>query len=114
MSEREEVSLRRGEQTWQSKQARAGLVAFFTICLAGYQLIRFFLAPSGQSAGILGVFVVLMLLSCGRMLQSAWKVAEIQNRLGRARRAVGIIDVEVVPVRETWSRPTRLLDRPER
>ena len=85
MSEHEEFKLRRIKSLWQSRQDTAGVVALFLGCLTLGICLAFLSAPSWQLAGVMGCLVVLLVVSCWRLLSSAARVVEIGKRLGQFR-----------------------------
>lgn len=96
MSERDEIYLRRVENTWQSRQDFAGIVTLFLGFLTFGAFLLFICAPGHQAAGIMVGLMVLLLLSCARLISSAAKVVEIRKILHPSRSSAQVIDAEVI------------------
>ena len=85
MSELEEIQLRRLKTTWQSRQDFAGAMTLFLGFLTLGTCLFFVSSPSPQLAGVMVCLMVLVGLSCGRLILSAARVVEIGKRLGQFR-----------------------------
>ena len=100
MSEREEIQLRRLESTWQSRQNLAGNITLFSGFITLGACLAFLSAPGWQLAGVMACLMVLLVLSCWRLLSSAARVVEIRKRLSPSRRGSRfkseIVEAEVV------------------
>jgi len=96
MSERDEINLRHAQQNWQSKQNSSGVMTTVLGVAAIGGFVHFISSPGAQSAGILAVLLVALLVSCVLMLSCAAKVVEVRTTLQPARVQPEVIDVEVV------------------
>jgi hypothetical protein len=96
MSERDEINLRHVQQDWQVKQSSSGMMTM-ALCAAAIGGLAYFVsAPSAQSAGILAVLLVALMVACARVVTCAAKVVEVRTTLQPARVRTEVIDVEVV------------------
>ena len=96
MSERDEVYLRRIQSTWRSRQESAGTMTLL-LGLATFGVVVWFVsAPDRQTASIMACLMVLLVLSCIRLISSAAKVVEISQILQPARFRPDVIDAEVI------------------
>jgi hypothetical protein len=100
MSEQNEIYLRQAQDTWQSKQDFAGMVTLLLGLLTFGAFVLFVCAPGHQSAGIMVGLMVLLLLSCVRLISSAAKVVEIHKTLHPSRSNADVIDAEVIDLGE--------------
>ena len=108
MSELEEIQLRRLKTAWRSRQDSAGAMTLFLGFLTLGTCLCFVSAPSRQLACLMACLVVLVVLSCGRLILSAARVVEIGKRLNPPRHShrhePDIIEAEVVEAveRRAW------------
>jgi hypothetical protein len=100
MSAQNEIYLRRAQDTWQSRQDFAGMVTLLLGFLTFGAFVLFVCAPGHQSAGVMVGLMVLLLLSCVRLVSSAAKVVEIHKTLHPSQSNSEVIDAEVVDTDE--------------
>jgi hypothetical protein len=96
MNRHDEIRLKQLEKKWRTDQKLAGsfTLGFGLLTLAvGVCLM---MSPRGSLASMLCCAIVLLLVSCWRLLSSAAKVATIDHLLSPARVNSEIVDAEVV------------------
>jgi hypothetical protein len=96
MNERDEIYLRRIENTWQSRQDLAGVITLMLGLMTFGAFLLFVWVPGGRSASVMAGLMVLLLLACTQLLRSAAKVVEVRKVLRPARAESRVIDAEVV------------------
>jgi len=96
MSERDEVYLRRIQSTWRARQDQAGIITLFLGAATVGVLVWFVSAPDRGSACTMGCLMVMLFISCARLISSAAKVVEIGQILKPARIQPDIIEAEVI------------------
>jgi hypothetical protein len=96
MSERDEINLWRAQKTWQAKQNSSGAMTMTLCALSVGAFLYFATAPSQESASILAVLLVALIMACIRLVSCAAKVVETQTSLQPVRIQSDIVDVEVV------------------
>ena len=96
MSERDEIQLRRIKSIWQSRQDAAGVMTLFLGLITLVVCVFLVIAPAGQIAFAMACLMVLLVLSCWRLISSAAKVVEVSKLLTPQRFDSDIIDADVV------------------
>jgi hypothetical protein len=100
MSEREEIQLRRLKSIWQSRQDAAGRITLFLGFVAAGVCLFFLSVPGWQLACVMACLMVLLVVSCWRLISSAARVVEIGKLLNptqlRSRFKSEVIEAEVV------------------
>ena len=96
MSERDEIQLRHFKNLWQSRQEFAGVITLLLGFLTLGVCLFFLSAPEYNLAGVMGFLLVLLALSCWRLLSSAARVVEITTLLAPTGRRPEFVEVEVV------------------
>ena len=100
MNEREEIQMRRLKSIWQTRQDTAGMITLFLGFVAVGVCLFFLSAPGWQLACVMVCLIVLLVVSCWRMISSAARVVEIGKLLNpaqyRSQFKSEVIEAEVV------------------
>ena len=100
MNEREEIQLRRCKSIWQSRQDAAGMITLFLGFVSGVVVLFFLSAPGWQLACVMVWLIVLLCVSCWRLILSAARVVEIHKLLNpskiRSQFKPAVIETEIV------------------